>query len=259
MFKHIAYVSHIMVVAVSVLACLGLVTACAPAAQTRAVGRQHVKVVVTQTKNPPTAGLKGILAYLDEHPRLMGARHAAAVGVVETALQQCGSGWNSLNSNQQAQLSAIAITANQTVTGSKSAKVQLLGALLSQPQPCTPTISAVGPFEAKADMTLEISGGCFGTGNTVSGADTAYFRISDLTARWNACWTGDPGTDLVTCKVSSWANSAIIFSGFVNKYGMNGWLFTKGDHIEIKVWNPQSDKGPATCAVIAGSSAPTKC
>lgn len=260
MFKHIANVRHMMVVAV--LACLGLATACAPAAQTKAVGQphvKHVKTVMAQTKNPPTVGLKGILAYLSANPRFMGKSHAAAVGVVENALQLCSSGWNGLSSNQQAQLSAIAFTANQAATGSESAKSQLLVALLSQPRPCAPTINAVGPFEATATMKLEITGGCFGTGNTVSGTDTAYFRISDVTAGWNACWTGDPGTDLVTCKVSSWTNTTIIFSGFADNYGKNRWVIAKGDHIKIQVWNPQSAKGPATCVVIAGSGASTNC
>ncbi len=70
MLKHNANVRHIMVVAV--LACLGLATGCAPAAQTKAVGRPHVKTVIAQPKNPPTVGLKGILAYLYENPRFMG-------------------------------------------------------------------------------------------------------------------------------------------------------------------------------------------
>jgi hypothetical protein len=128
-----------------------------------------------------------------------------------------------------------------------------------QPRPCTPTINTAGPFKAKATATLKITGSCFGTRKTVSGADTAYFRISDLTAGWNACWTGDPGTDLVTCKISSWANTTIIFSGFTSNYGNNGWIITSGDHMEIQVWNPQSGKGPASCKVIAGGSAPAKC
>ena len=62
--------------------------------------------------------------------------------------------------------------------------------------PCTPEIATVGPFEANATQTVEISGSCLGTGNTTSGTDTAYFRITDLTTGWNACWTGDPGTTL---------------------------------------------------------------
>jgi hypothetical protein len=117
----------------------------------------------------------------------------------------------------------------------------------------------VGPFEATATQTVEITGSCFGTGNTSSGADTAYFRISDLTAGWNACWTNDPGTDLVTCDISTWINNQIIFSGFTGDYGQANYVVTHGDDIEIQVWNPHSGKGPAVCHVIAGSGAPTHC
>jgi hypothetical protein len=128
-----------------------------------------------------------------------------------------------------------------------------------QPGPCTPKINAVGPLKATATTTLEIIGSCFGTGNTTSGADTAYFRISDLTAGWNACWTRDPGTDLVTCDIPTWTNTTIIFNGFTGYYGQYGWVITNGDHIKVQVWNTQSGKGPATCEVVAGSSAPTNC
>lgn len=126
-------------------------------------------------------------------------------------------------------------------------------------RPCPPTLSTVGPFEAMAASTFEITGSCLGTGNTASGTDTAYFRISDRTAGWNACWTGDPGTDLVTCKISSRTNTAIIFSGFSGGYGHNGWVIRNGDRIEVEVWNPQSGKGPATCTGIAGRGAPINC
>jgi hypothetical protein len=129
----------------------------------------------------------------------------------------------------------------------------------AQPGPCTPKINAVGPTGATNYTTIEIIGSCFGTGNTTSRADSAYFRISDLTAGWNACWTGDPGTDQVTCNIPSWTNTTIVFDGFTGDYGQNGWVISDGDHIKIQVWNPQSGKGPATCDVIAGSSTSTNC
>ena len=126
--------------------------------------------------------------------------------------------------------------------------------------PCTPTIATVGAFQANtATQTVEIGGSCFGTGNTSSGADTAYFRISDLTAGWNACWTNDPGTDLVTCDVSSWTNQEITFSGYTGDYGQSGYVVTEGDDIEVQVWNPQSGNGPAICQIVAGSGAPANC
>jgi hypothetical protein len=117
----------------------------------------------------------------------------------------------------------------------------------------------VGAFEANATQTVEISGSCFGTGNTTTGADTAYFRISDLTAGWNACWTNDPGTDSVTCDISSWTDHQIIFGGYTGDYGQYNWAVTEGDDIEIQVWNPQSGDGPAICHVVAGSGVPANC
>ena len=127
------------------------------------------------------------------------------------------------------------------------------------PPPCTPVITTVGAFEASATQTVQISGSCFGTGNTTSVADTAYFRISDLTAGWNACWTNDPGTDSVTCDISSWTDSEITFSGYTGAYGQGAWVVTEGDDIEVQVWNPQSGTGPAICHVVAGSGAAASC
>jgi serine/threonine protein kinase len=117
--------------------------------------------------------------------------------------------------------------------------------------PCAPKINATGPLGSAATQTVEITGDCFGTGNTTSGSDTAYFRISDLTAGWNACWTGDPHTDFITCALSSWTNHKITFTGFAGEYGQSSYVITDGDHVSIEVWNPQSGKGPATYEVVA--------
>lgn len=124
----------------------------------------------------------------------------------------------------------------------------------SSPPPvaCTPSINSVGSFAATGTQTVQITGSCFGTGNTSSGADTPYFRITDVTANWNACWTGDPGTDSITCTVSAWSNNEITFSGFNGGYGEGTWVVNSGDVIEIQIWNPQSGKGPATYEVTAG-------
>jgi serine/threonine protein kinase len=124
---------------------------------------------------------------------------------------------------------------------------------------CTLKLNAVGAFEAAAAQTVQITGCGFGTGNTTSGADSAYFRISDLTAGWNACSTRDPGTDSVTCDVSSWTNTTIVFSGFAGDYGQYTWVVAKGDKIRVQVWNPQSGQGPKTCEVVAGGSGSSAC
>jgi hypothetical protein len=123
------------------------------------------------------------------------------------------------------------------------------------PAACTPSINSVGSFTATGTQTVQISGSCFGTGNTSSGADTPYFRITDVTANWNACWTNDPGTDSITCSVSSWTNNEITFTGFNGGYGTGTWVVNSGDLIKIQVWNAQSGKGPATYEVTAGGGA----
>jgi len=146
---------------------------------------------------------------------------------------------------------------------SAAAAVAAVGLVIAAPwnstAACTLKLSTVGALEAAAAQTVDITGCGFGTGNTTSGADSAYFRISDLTAGWNACWTRDPGTDSVGCDISSWTNTTIIFSGFAGNYGQYTWAVAKGDKIEIQVWNPQSGKGPATCEVVAGGSGSTAC
>jgi len=124
---------------------------------------------------------------------------------------------------------------------------------------CIPTITAVGAFQAGQTQTVAIDGSCFGTGNTSSGADTPYLRISDLTAGWNACWTNDPNTDQVTCDVPSWTDHEIIFGGYTGGYGPSPWVVSSGDIIEVQVWNPQSGKGAATCQVVADSGSATNC
>jgi tRNA A-37 threonylcarbamoyl transferase component Bud32 len=126
------------------------------------------------------------------------------------------------------------------------------------PRPCTPRIATVGAFEAAGTQTVYITGSCFGTGNTSSAADTTSFEITDLTKGWSGCWTDGPG-DLVTCNIFSWTGSEISFSGFTGYYGQGGWVVSNGDDIEVKVWNAQSGKGPATCQVVVGSGSPTSC
>jgi hypothetical protein len=131
--------------------------------------------------------------------------------------------------------------------------IWLASKLSPPPSACAPKISAVGPFQAAGTQRVVIAGSCFGTGNVTSGTDSPYFRISDLTAGWNGCWTGDPNGDQVTCRITSWTSQSITFSGFTGAYGQNGWAIAPGDRVEIQVWNPQSGKGPATYTVVAGS------
>ena len=128
----------------------------------------------------------------------------------------------------------------------------------SSPTSCTPHIATVGAFEAAGSQTVYVTGSCFGSGNTSPAADTEYFEITDITKGWSGCWTNGPG-DLVTCNIFSWTDGEISFSGFAGYYGQGGWVVSNGDDIEVKVWNAQSAKGPATCQVVVGSGSLTNC
>ena len=45
--------------------------------------------------------------------------------------------------------------------------------------------------------------------------------------------------------VERWTDTEIVISGFSGDYGLKGLKLIEGDQLEIKVWNPQSDAGPA--------------
>lgn len=119
---------------------------------------------------------------------------------------------------------------------------------------CTPAISAITPVNSgyTGSGRIQISGSCFGTATGFNQEDRAYFRLSDLapgasltSSRWNACWTGDPGTDTITCSVSEWSDSRIVFDGFNGAFDAGGYHFNSGDRLAVQVWNAQSLAGPA--------------
>ena len=155
----------------------------------------------------------------------------------------------------------VGVVAGALTSGGSATPASLAGT--SAPgSPCKPAIATVAAFAATAAQTVQITGSCLGSGNTSAGTDTAYFRISDLTIGWNACWTNDPGTDSVTCDLTSWTDNQVTFGGFSGDYGLGGptgWTVNNGDQLEIQVWNPQSGAGPATCTVVAGSGEPGQC
>jgi serine/threonine protein kinase len=159
----------------------------------------------------------------------------------------------------QARLEQWAKDFNALQVGLNLPKPITNGEVSSSPPPaCTPQIATVSTIDADGTQPVYITGSCFGNGNTSSAADTEFFEITDVTKGWSACWTNGPG-DLVTCNIFSWTDGEISFSGFAGYYGQGGWIVSNGDDIEVKVWNAQSGKGPATCQVVAGSGSPTTC
>ena len=116
---------------------------------------------------------------------------------------------------------------------------------------------------------MTLSGTCLGN-QAAFNSDNAFLSIEDLSATpdgvWFACSdhvSNSGGGNTVTCDVSSWTDTSIVFSGFTGTYGrMAGCTdctVTAGDSLLFKVWNPQSDLGPSGCLVTAGQPGPTTC
>lgn len=122
---------------------------------------------------------------------------------------------------------------------------------------CQPTITSVTALTGAlaGPGRYVIIGNCFGTATPWTAADRSYLRISDLglngalpNSIWNACWTGDPATDGVTCNVTEWIPNRIVVNGFTGAYGQ-GYVVTSGEHLAFQVWNAQTGTGPAVFTI----------
>jgi hypothetical protein len=101
---------------------------------------------------------------------------------------------------------------------------------------CTPSISSVGTFDSEASQQVVISGDCFGS-SSLSNSVSAYLRIADNTKAWAACHTNDA----ITCSVSTWIGTKVVFTGFSGPFGTSSYLIGSGDQMAINVWNPSFD------------------
>jgi hypothetical protein len=102
---------------------------------------------------------------------------------------------------------------------------------------CTPEISSVSTFDESATQTITIDGTCFGSSSALSEGTTEYLGIHDQSQGWAACHTDDA----ITCSVSSWTNTQIVFTGFSGQFGEKTYNIGPGDEMEAYVWNPSSD------------------
>jgi hypothetical protein len=108
---------------------------------------------------------------------------------------------------------------------------------------CSPTtvpkitsISAVAAIEQT--QTITVKGTCFGSGNTFTTSDNEWLQIIDKTGSWSACHVSSyPENDTVTCTVTKWTNSKIVFTGFSGLYGSLNYTLQSGDHLLFCVWN----------------------
>ena len=109
----------------------------------------------------------------------------------------------------------------------------------------TPTITKFTHIKPQQYQKIVISGSGFGTMQPYNG-DSAYIRIRDKTGAWDAGHTSSSEIDSVWLDVTQWTDNKIVITGFTNDYGQEGWVLNKGDKVEVYVWNPQTNNGPAT-------------
>jgi hypothetical protein len=106
-------------------------------------------------------------------------------------------------------------------------------------------ITSVSPVQPERDQTIIIRGTNLGFYTPYRNLDTPFLAIRDNTAHWAAGRIIPENWDEVTLNVQSWQDTQIVVTGFSGSYGSGAWKLTRGDEVEIAVWNPQSGQGPA--------------
>jgi protein involved in polysaccharide export with SLBB domain len=117
----------------------------------------------------------------------------------------------------------------------------------------TPTLTSVSPIAPQPNQTITLTGSGFGSQAPYNG-DSPYLEIADLTTNWTAGYINNGSPNQVTLDITSWTNTQIVIQGFTGAYGQNNWVLNPGDQVEVEVWNPQSDSGPATYTLTIGQS-----
>jgi hypothetical protein len=116
-----------------------------------------------------------------------------------------------------------------------------------------PKIKKVSPIQAEQTQKITIKGKGFGkmepyNGDsccieiTVTNPACSYYGSYD---QWNAGYEGTNPNE-VTLNITKWTNKEIVIAGFTGAYGQRCWTLNSGQPIEVKVWNAQSQVGPAT-------------
>ncbi len=146
---------------------------------------------------------------------------------------------------------ANAASGASVASGANAASiVQRLASPLS-----SPTIKKVTPIQAEQTQKIVIKGKGFGKMKAYNG-DSCCVEISVTNYQcyyygsydvWNAGWSGGTkGANEVTLNVKKWTNKEIVITGFTGAYGYSCWTLGSGDPITIRVWNAQTEAGPAT-------------
>jgi len=166
-------------------------------------------------------GREDVLGRMRRHP----ATRAAAVACLVFAIAALGAGWVRAHSEKW----------------HKSAKLHPVKAAVE-----SPVITSVSAVQAKANQVIDIKGLGLGIHTYYANGDTPYIAIRDLTARWAAGRIIPENWDEVTLNVAYWTDSEIVVTGFAGAYNQHWWRLNPGDQIEVAIWNPQTQAGPAT-------------
>ena len=97
-----------------------------------------------------------------------------------------------------------------------------------------PHITGVSVILPVSFQNITITGSGFGTHAPYTG-DSEYISFEDVTQNWTAGFNGN-GFGL---NIFSWTPTRISIKGF------NHATPNAGDELQFKVWNPQTDAGPA--------------
>jgi len=117
-----------------------------------------------------------------------------------------------------------------------------------------PFISSVSAIAPRPDQVIVIRGHDLGIYTYYANGDTPFIAIRDKTARWAAGRIIPQNWDEVTLNVANWTDTEIVVTGFAGAYGQHWWKLNPGDQIEVAVWNPQTDSGPALCELKIASA-----
>jgi hypothetical protein len=120
-----------------------------------------------------------------------------------------------------------------------------------------PVINTFIKISTQQYQTIVIGGAGFGVHPPYTG-DSSYISLLDQTANpaWQAGYS--PFNDTVTLIVIAWKDTKITLGGFSGAWGENNQILSKGDTVQVEVWNAQFGMGPAIAYVtVSGEAAKT--
>jgi hypothetical protein len=111
-----------------------------------------------------------------------------------------------------------------------------------------PKITKVSRIRPEQTQTIVITGRGFGTSQPYSGDGNGdlVFYITGSLGDWAAgCGPHESENCTVGLAVKSWTDTKITVSGFTGQYGYGYFVLNTGYKVQVDVYNPQTQKGPA--------------